>query len=94
MHYTPPTPQDLQALKNELGLTGQQMAELAAVAGGQQWRKYTGGESPRDMGLHILFFMAARLVLSDSELESVRAKMIEIGADVEEILRIDPKDIF
>lgn len=85
MHYTPPTPQDLQALKNELGMTGQQMAELAGVAGGQQWRKYTGGESPRDMGLHILFFMASRLVLSDSELERVHAKMQEIGAKVEVI---------
>ncbi|SQH39536.1 Uncharacterised protein [Salmonella enterica] len=44
--YTPPTPEDLNQLKDKLGYTGAQMADLAGVASNSQWRKYTGGESP------------------------------------------------
>ncbi|SUG24667.1 Uncharacterised protein [Salmonella enterica subsp. arizonae] len=54
--YTPPTPEDLNQLKEKLGYTGAQMADLAGVASNSQWRKYTGGESPRAMSPHILFF--------------------------------------
>lgn len=82
MRYSPPKPEDLQRLKNELGLTGEQMAELFGVAGGQQWRKYTGGAQPREMAPQMLFFAAARLVLSDAELERVLTKMRQIGADI------------
>lgn len=31
------------------------MADLAAVAGDQQWSKYTGGQQPRTLSIHILF---------------------------------------
>jgi len=79
--YTPPTPEDLNQLKNALGYTGNQMADLAGVASNSQWRKYTGGESPRAMSPHILFFMAAQLALSDDELNRVIKKMQEIGAE-------------
>ncbi|HBU8848856.1 helix-turn-helix transcriptional regulator [Citrobacter sedlakii] len=78
--YTPPTPDDLNQLKEQLGYTGTQMADLAGVASNSQWRKYTGGESPRAMSPHILFFMAAQLALSDKELTAVLKKMQEIGA--------------
>jgi|GEM_PF-1461096 len=80
--YTPPTPSDLQNLKNQLGLTGQQMAALASVSDGAQWRKYTGGANPRHVNLHMLFFVAARLALSDQELARVVEKMQEIGAGI------------
>ena len=78
--YTPPTPEDLEALKESLGYTGNQMADLAGVASNSQWRKYTGGVAPRAMSPHILFFMAAQLALSNDELERVLEKMREIGA--------------
>lgn len=81
--YTPPTPDDLNQLKEQLGYTGTQMADLAGVASNSQWRKYTGGESPRAMSPHILFFMAAQLALSDKELDSVLKKMQEIGATIQ-----------
>lgn len=42
---------NLQRLKTELGYRGDEMAELASVVGGQQWRKYTGGAESRDVGL-------------------------------------------
>ncbi|MBO4121100.1 hypothetical protein J5T34_10225 [Cupriavidus gilardii] len=82
MRYSPPKPEDLQRLKNELGLTGEQMAELFGVAGGQQWRKYTGRAQPREMAPQMLFFGAARLALSDAELECVLTKIREIGAEI------------
>lgn len=80
--YTPPTPDDLNGLKETLGYTGNQMADLAGVASNSQWRKYTGGESPRAMSPHILFYMAAQLALSNSELKRVIQKMQEIGAEI------------
>ncbi|EPL0397250.1 XRE family transcriptional regulator [Enterobacter ludwigii] len=81
-NYIPPTTEDLAHLKEELGLTGLQMADLAGLAGSNHWRKYTGGETPRIMGMHMLFFMAAQLALNDKELKKVLEKMREIGASI------------
>lgn len=83
MRYTPPSPEDLRRLKNELALTGEQMAELFGLAGGQQWRKYTGGHDPRDMSLQMLFFAAAQMELDAADIERVFARMRAIGATVE-----------
>ncbi|EMX9222867.1 XRE family transcriptional regulator [Citrobacter koseri] len=80
--YAPPTSEDLNQLKEQLGYTGTQMADLAGVASNSQWRKYTGGESPRAMSPHILFFIAAQLTLSDKDLALVINKMREIGATI------------
>ncbi len=80
--YTPPTPEDLERLKSELGYTGNQMADIAGVASNSQWRKYTGGAEPRAMSPHILFFIAAQLALSDDELDCILNKMVDIGATI------------
>ncbi|EAM2833889.1 XRE family transcriptional regulator [Salmonella enterica] len=82
--YTPPTPEDLNQLKETLGYTGAQMANLAGVASNSQWRKYTGGESPRAMSPHILFFMAAQLTLSEDDINKIIDKMIEVGAELKD----------
>lgn len=83
MRYTPPSTSDLRDLKEKLDMTGEQMAELFGLAGGQQWRKYTGGEQPREMSPQMLFFGAARLVLPWEQIEAVLQKMCEIGATVD-----------
>jgi hypothetical protein len=83
MAYTPPTPDDLQRLKTDLGYTGRQMAALACV-GEQHWRKYTGGATPRSIEYPNLFHLAAQLVLSPEDVARVQAKMREIGADVDD----------
>ncbi|WP_225547316.1 hypothetical protein [Chromobacterium violaceum] len=82
--YQAPSIEDLAKLKNDLGYTGEQMAELAGLAGNNQWRKYTGGAQPREMGMHMLFFIAAKLTLTNEELERVFKKMRLIGAKLKE----------
>ncbi|MCO8160993.1 XRE family transcriptional regulator [Pseudomonas sp. 21LCFQ010] len=81
--YSPPSTDDLERLKRELGMTGNQMADLAGLADGRQWRKYTGGAAPRELSAQMLFMIAARLTLSDEMLESVYAKMRDVGAGIE-----------
>ncbi|EGT7582952.1 helix-turn-helix transcriptional regulator [Salmonella enterica] len=81
--YSPPTSVNLQALKDELGYSGAQMAELSGVSGNSQWRKYTGKTSQREMSMHILFYMAAQLALTEDELLRVINKMHDIGATTE-----------
>lgn len=83
MRYIPPTPQDLERLKQELKLSSAQMAELFGVQGGRQWRKYTGGETPREISPHILFFAMARLELDDASIERVLDRMRQAGAHVD-----------
>lgn len=83
MRYAAPEPDDLRRLKDELGRTGEQMARLFGLAGGQQWRKYTGGVEPREMSLQMLFFAAARLELPERDVQRVLARMRALGADVD-----------
>ena len=82
MHFTPPTPEDLERLKQELGYSSTQMAELFGVSNGRQWRKYTSNTDRRDMGLHMLFFAMARLELDAETIERVLDRMRHAGASV------------
>lgn len=82
-HYTSPSPDDLVRLKEQLGFTGNQMAALSLISSNSQWRKYTGGISPRNMSPHMLFYLAAQLSLNDDELQKVINKMRDIGAGIE-----------
>lgn len=83
MNYTPPKPQDLERLKQELQLSSAAMAELFGVQGGRQWRKYTGGETPREISPHILFFAMARLELDDATIKRVLDRMRRAGATID-----------
>lgn len=83
LHYTAPTPQQLRALKEALGYTGDQMAALFGLAGNNQWRKYTGGEQPREMSPQMLFFAMARLELGAATIDRVLIRMREVGATIE-----------
>ncbi|WP_459614342.1 XRE family transcriptional regulator [Bordetella sp. 2513F-2] len=79
-NYSPPTTEQLDAFKAELGFTGAQMAELFALGGSHQWRKYTGGQSPRAMSVQMLFFGCAMLELPPEQIERVLARMRAAGA--------------
>ncbi|NPZ19496.1 XRE family transcriptional regulator [Pseudomonas aeruginosa] len=82
-HYLPPTPAELAQLKDTLGLSSDQMAKLAGLAQGGQWRKYTGTSSPRTLGQHMHFYMAALLTLPEDQLARVFETMREQGASLE-----------
>lgn len=84
-HYQPPSAAALAQLKARLKLTSQQMADLAGLAGGAQWRKYTGGAEPRTLGQHMHFYLAAVLTLDDDQLQRVYACMRDHGAHLDEI---------
>ncbi|MFP3852337.1 XRE family transcriptional regulator [Pseudomonas sp. W5-01] len=81
--YDPPSTGDLAHLKDELNFTSTQMADLAGLAQGTQWRKYTGGVAARELSLHMHFYMAALLTLSDEELSRIVDCMRAHGAEVE-----------
>lgn len=63
-------------------MTGKQMADLFWLAGDHQWRKYTGGQAPRELSPHMAFVAAAKLSLTEEELARVLGKMAEFGAVV------------
>ncbi|NBB09523.1 XRE family transcriptional regulator [Pseudomonas sp. SLFW] len=83
-YYQPPSAAELAQLKARLNLTSQQMADLVGLAGGSQWRKYTGGVEPRTLGQHMHFYLSALLTLDDEQLESVYACMRDHGATFDE----------
>ncbi|MCO8164865.1 XRE family transcriptional regulator [Pseudomonas sp. 21LCFQ010] len=82
-HYDPPSAGDLARLKDDLGFTSPQMADLSGLAQGAQWRKYTGGAEPRALGMHMHFYMAALLTLDEASLARVVECMREQGAEVD-----------
>lgn len=82
-NYAPPSPVQLAQLKKALGRTSDQMADLAGLANGGHWRKYTGGSEPRTLTKQMHFYMAAQLVLKPGDLERVVECMREQGACVE-----------
>lgn len=83
MRYKAPTTEDLARLKERLGYTGSQMAELFGVSDDKQFRKYTGGKEPRKVSAQMLFFAMARLVLKPKEIEVVINRMRQEGATID-----------
>ncbi|WP_371879879.1 XRE family transcriptional regulator [Caballeronia sp. S22] len=85
IQYAPPSADDLKKLKDSLGKSSTEMAELFGVTSGSQWRKYMVADSPnrRDMGMHMLFFAMARLELDEQTMERVLKRMRAAGATVE-----------
>ena len=82
IRYVPPTPQDLHDLKNSLGFTGDQMADLFGLAGNNQWRKYTSGKEPRPMSLPMLF-LAGAMLHPHARVADIFAWCREVGAMIE-----------
>lgn len=80
--YSPPSPAQLAALKEQLGLSSAQLADLFGVKDGRQWRKYTGGQ--REISMQMLFFGLARLELDEATIERVFSRMRAAGATVTE----------
>jgi transcriptional regulator with XRE-family HTH domain len=81
--YEPPSSQDLRNLKDRLGYSGKQMADLFGLASSQQWHKYCGGHEPRPMSLPMLF-LAMALLNRSATVEQVFDLCRQVGAKIEE----------
>lgn len=82
IHYIPPSPQDLRELKDRIGYSGSQMADLFGLASAQQWHKYCGGTAPREMSLPMLF-LAGAMRNQTGTVKEVFEWCREIGAVIE-----------
>ncbi|WP_406867205.1 XRE family transcriptional regulator [Paraburkholderia fungorum] len=80
--YKPLSVKDLAALKENLGLSNPQMADLFGLTP-DNWRKYTGGKEPRPVSLQMLFFAAARLELDDATITRILERMRRLGAQID-----------
>ena len=85
MHYTPPTPAELEQLKTDMGLSSGEMAGLFGLANGRQWRRYLSADpaNRREMGMHMLFFAMARLELDTETIECILNRMRKVGAIID-----------
>jgi hypothetical protein len=80
--YKPPSTADLARLKDELSMPNSAMADLFGMSA-ENWRKYTGGGSPRPVSQYMLFFAMARLELSADIIERILARMRRAGAQID-----------
>jgi hypothetical protein len=82
IHYVPPTAKDLRDLKDRLGYSGREMAELFGLASSQQWHKYCGGNDQRQMSLPMLF-LAGALRNRTGTVKDVFEWCREVGATID-----------
>lgn len=82
IRYTAPTPQNLRDLKDRLGYSGRQMADLFGLASSQQWHKYCGGKDAREMSLPMLF-LAGALLQPSKRMVDIFVWCREVGAQIE-----------
>ncbi|SDR37781.1 hypothetical protein SAMN05443245_5265 [Paraburkholderia fungorum] len=84
MKYKAPSAEELQRLKDELGLSSAQMAKLFGLSSGRHWRGYTeAGEKRRDIGAQTLFFGLARIELGAEAIDRVLERMRQAGATID-----------
>ncbi|MEL6237022.1 MAG: XRE family transcriptional regulator [Pseudomonadota bacterium] len=72
-------------MKNELGKSSGEMADLFCLANGRQWRRYLSEtkSNGRDMSMPMLFFAMARLELDAETLNRILNRMREVGAIID-----------
>lgn len=58
------------------------MADLFGMSA-ENWRKYTGGGSPRPVSQYMLFFAMARLELTADAIDRISARMRRAGATID-----------
>lgn len=87
MHYEPPSAEQVEALKKELGMDGNQIADLFGVSDRRAFRRYTSkSDNPkntREISAYMLFFAMARLELDRETLDRILARMRKAGAVID-----------
>lgn len=70
-----PTAQAVHAYLRRHGLTGSQAARMMYLADSRQVRKYTGGQSPRQMDSARWFALHAHVMLTPEQIAEIEAAM-------------------
>ncbi len=83
MKYKAPSAEELQRLKDELGLSSAQMAKLFGLSSGRHWRGYTETNKPRSISAQTLFFGLARKELGAEAIARVLERMRQAGATID-----------
>jgi hypothetical protein len=86
MRYQPPRSSALRELKERLGYTNGQMADLFGVSTGRQFHKYISDEDRREMGFHVLMYGVLQLLLKEgavTDIAQLHAIARELGATIE-----------
>lgn len=76
----------LRQLKEELGYTNSQMADVFGITTGRQFHKYLSDEDKREMGFHVLMFGMLQLELMLGpvrNIEQLYARARHYGAVIE-----------
>ena len=85
MRYEPPSAEQVEKLKKELGMDGNQIADLFGVSDRRAFRRYTAkdAKNKRQISAYMLFFAMSRLELSDEAIERILARMRKVGATID-----------
>lgn len=76
----PPTANAVHAYLKRHGITGAQAARMMYLTDARQVRKYTGGDSPRQMDRARWFCLHAHQMLSSEQVSAIEAAMNEDAA--------------
>jgi hypothetical protein len=83
MRYTPPSAEQLKAVKGKLGKTGAQMADLTGMKSSRRWREYTSDGTELGIPPANLFMLAALMCLPQKYVDLVLETMREYGAVID-----------
>lgn len=72
-----PSAEAVHAFLQKHDITGAQAARMMYLSGSRQVRKYTGGESPRQMDGARWFALHAHVILSPDQIAEIEAAMAE-----------------
>ncbi|RDH86362.1 MAG: hypothetical protein DIZ78_09335 [endosymbiont of Escarpia spicata] len=70
-----PSAEAVHAFLQQHGITGSQAARMLYLSDSRQVRKYTGGKSPRQLGLLHWFALHAHTVLTPEQIAEIEAAM-------------------
>lgn len=70
-----PSPEALKAFAKAHKLTGAKAARMTYLASDRQWRKFTGGDTPRHMSQARLFCLVAHTMCAPDLINRIEAAM-------------------
>ncbi|MBN3811711.1 hypothetical protein [Paraburkholderia sp. Ac-20347] len=89
MQYQPLPQAGLRRLKEELGFTNSQMAELFGVSTSGQFHKYTSDKEKREMGFHVLMYGMLNLALLRGMRITRIEQLFELAREYGAVIKLD-----